>query len=392
MVEFEFWWLLVIPFFFGLGWISARIDIKQIISESTDFPAAYFKGLHYLSTNQYEKAIESFTDAVKANNNSLEIHFALGSLLRRTGQLDKAISLHVDLLENREMSINQQESIKAELAQDYFNAGLFDRSEELLLSLSNESYKKFKFNILLDIYVKEREWEKAIKMAEQLEKISGVSFRKEISHYFCEIATSMILSKNLSQAKKSLLLAIDKHKNCVRANILLGNICENEGKFDEAISFWKKIEYQRPEYLGLVASKIINAYQSKNKINEGLSTISRYYDLYKLKTLLDTLFETVISNEGPKRAEKIARNELIQRPSLLALDQLFQALAISKNNQIDNIELIQQTIKNTIGDRRFYSCTSCGFKGRQFHWQCPACNSWESLPSEPKDITLDETI
>ena len=57
MVEFEFWWLLVIPFFFGLGWISARIDIKQIISESTDFPAAYFKGLHYLTTNQYEKAI-----------------------------------------------------------------------------------------------------------------------------------------------------------------------------------------------------------------------------------------------------------------------------------------------------------------------------------------------
>ena len=32
MVEFEFWWLLVIPFFFGLGWIAARIDIKQIIS------------------------------------------------------------------------------------------------------------------------------------------------------------------------------------------------------------------------------------------------------------------------------------------------------------------------------------------------------------------------
>ena len=29
MVEFEFWWLLVIPFFFGLGWFAARIGIKQ---------------------------------------------------------------------------------------------------------------------------------------------------------------------------------------------------------------------------------------------------------------------------------------------------------------------------------------------------------------------------
>ena len=63
MVEFEFWWLLVIPFFFALGWLAARIDIKQIISESTDLPSAYFKGLHYLITNQYEKAIEAFDNA-----------------------------------------------------------------------------------------------------------------------------------------------------------------------------------------------------------------------------------------------------------------------------------------------------------------------------------------
>ena len=74
MVEFEFWWLLVIPFFFGLGWLAARVDIKQIIYESTDLPSTYFKGLQYLITNQYEKAIEAFDDAIKINNDSLELH------------------------------------------------------------------------------------------------------------------------------------------------------------------------------------------------------------------------------------------------------------------------------------------------------------------------------
>jgi len=68
---------------------------------------------------------------------------------------------------------------------------------------------------------------------------------------------------------------------------------------------------------------------------------------------------------------------------------LFQAQAIGKTNTMDNIELIQQTIKNAIGDRRFYMCNQCGFKARQFHWQCPACNAWESLPSEPTDIILE---
>jgi len=389
MVEFEFWWLLVIPFFFTLGWLAARVDIKQIISESTDLPSAYFKGLHYLITNQYEKAIEAFDNAIKINNDSLEIHFALGALLRRTGQIDRAINLHIDLLEKRELTQSQQESVKAELAQDYFKAGLYDRAEELLLVLNKENYYQFSLNTLLEIYVKEREWGKAVETATELEKISGVSFRISVSHYFCEIAVNQILSKKYTLAKKALNRALEESTNCTRANILLGDIHADDKSFEEAIVYWKKIEFQQPEYLGLVAPKIIAAYQTLNKVNEGLSILARFFDIYKLKSLLNVLYETVLANEGPNQAENIARKELIQRPSLSALDQLFQAQAIGKTNKIDNIELIQQTIKNTIGDRRFYMCNQCGFKARQFHWQCPACNAWESLPSEPADIILE---
>jgi len=389
MVEFEFWWLLVIPFFFGLGWLAARVDIKQIIYESTDLPSTYFKGLQYLITNQYEKAIEAFDDAIKINNDSLELHFALGALLRRTGQIDRAINLHIDLLEKRELTLEQQESVKAELAQDYFKAGLYGRSEELLLSLNKEKYYQFSLNTLLEIYVKEREWEKGIEKATELEKVSGVSFRISISHYLCEIALNQILNKKYSLAKKTLIKALKESKNCIRANILLGDIYAEEKLYEEAIVYWKKIEFQQPEYLGLVAPKIINTLQVTGRVNEGLSIIARFFDLYKLKTLLNVLYETVLANDGAKQAETIARNEMIQRPSLYALDKLFQAQAIGKKSKIENIELIQQTIKNTIGDRRFYMCDQCGFKARQFHWQCPACNAWESLPSEPADIILE---
>jgi len=390
MVEFEFWWLLVIPFFFGLGWFAARIDIKQIISEASDFPVAYFKGLHYLITNQYDKAADSFNEAVKLNNNSIELHFALGGLLRRTGQIDKAINLHNDLLETRELSSHQRESVMAELAQDYFKAGLYDRSEDLLSNLRNDKYLQFSLGTLLEIYERQREWQKAIQIALELEKNSGISFRKAISHFYCELATELLIEKKYIEAKELLDKALNEHKNCVRSNILLGDISENQGNFEDAISFWKKIEYQKPEYLGLVAPKILNIFQRQNKINDGLSLLSRYYDVYKLKTLLDILYESIINHEGPIEAEKIARNELIQRPSLNALDKIFQAKAMAKDDAIEDIELIQQTIKNALGNRKFYVCSECRFKARQFHWQCPACNGWETLPSEPIDIILDE--
>ena len=74
-MDFEYWWLIAIPLFFTLGWIAARIDIHQLLSESTSLPAAYFKGLNFLITDQHDKAIEAFIEAAQANEESLELHF-----------------------------------------------------------------------------------------------------------------------------------------------------------------------------------------------------------------------------------------------------------------------------------------------------------------------------
>ena len=32
-MEFEYWWLLGFPLFFGLGWLAARIDIRHLVRE-----------------------------------------------------------------------------------------------------------------------------------------------------------------------------------------------------------------------------------------------------------------------------------------------------------------------------------------------------------------------
>ena len=82
-MEFEYWWLLGFPLFFGLGWMAARIDIKQIVSESRALPRSYFKGLNFLLNEQPDKAIEAFIEVVKVDPETIELHFALGSLFRR---------------------------------------------------------------------------------------------------------------------------------------------------------------------------------------------------------------------------------------------------------------------------------------------------------------------
>ena len=398
-IEFEYWWLLILPLFFILGWIAARVDIKQLIAESTTLPAAYFKGLNFLISDQHAKAVEAFSEAVQANTDSLELHFALGSLFRRTGETDRAINMHLSLLAKKELTPNQKSAVKAELAQDYLKAGLYDRAEELFKGLDDTRYQQPALNALLEIYVREREWAQAVATATELERLSGVPFRVEIAQYYCELAMNAIIAQQQDSARNHLNAALDANKNCVRANVLLGDVEAIQGAHQAAISHWKRIEYQQPEYLGLVANKMLKSYralepENGGQLTQGLVQLNSYLETYKLPSLMSALYEATLAEEGAEKAAKLARNELIRQPSLTTLDQLLQARAMADENkkQSNNqdIQLMQQTVRNAIGNRAAYHCNQCGFRAKQHHWQCPACNAWESLPAEPVEAIARE--
>ena len=89
-MEFEFWWLLAFPLFFVLGWLAARVDIRQVVTESRALPNSYFRGLNFLLNEQPDKAIDAFIDVVRLDPETIELHFALGNLFRRRGETDRA--------------------------------------------------------------------------------------------------------------------------------------------------------------------------------------------------------------------------------------------------------------------------------------------------------------
>src|SRR5260221_3350367 len=106
-MEFEYWWLLGFPLFFGLGWVAARIDIRHLVRESRALPSSYFKGLNFLLNEQPDKAIEAFIEVVKGDPETVELHFALGSLFRRRGETERAIRMHRNLLERSDLGGEQ---------------------------------------------------------------------------------------------------------------------------------------------------------------------------------------------------------------------------------------------------------------------------------------------
>jgi lipopolysaccharide biosynthesis regulator YciM len=380
-MEIEFWWLLGFPLFFAFGWLAARVDIKQLLSESRALPLSYFKGLNFLLNEQPDKAIEAFIEVVKVDPQTIELHFALGSLFRRRGEVERAIRMHENLLERADLAPEQKMTALYELAQDYLKAGLLDRAEELFGKLQGTQYEQQGFKFLLEIFEQEKDWKKAIETSRKMDSISGQSSAKDIANFYCELAAIEITHSRWDQARDYLSEALNVNRRSARANILLGDTEMGEGRPQAAIEYWKSLESQNPAYIALVAEKMLAAHRSLGREDEGLQLLRGYLANYPSLDLLNVIFQGELDHRGADHAYRLVRDELARNPTLLGLDKLLEAqLLEAPAERRHELQLIKNLVHQHTRSLALYRCESCGFKARQFYWHCPACNGWETYP------------
>jgi lipopolysaccharide biosynthesis regulator YciM len=389
-MDIEYWWLLALPIFFALGWMAARIDIKHLLSESRVLPKSYFRGLNFLLNEQPDKAIEAFIEVVKVDPQTIELHFALGSLFRRRGEVERAIRMHQNLAERQDLPQEQKLQALYELAQDYLKAGLLDRAEELFLKLEQSPYAEPALKFLLEIYEQEKDWHKAIGIAQKLESVTGRSHQKEIANFYCELATNEIMHTQPDAARPHLDAALAHHRLCARANMLLGDLEQNAGNLEAAINAWKRIETQSPTYLALVAERIFRAFRRQGKAVEGLNLLRGFLAKYPSLDLLNTVFQGTLEEQGAEPAYALARDELRRTPTLLGVDKLLEAQLIDAPvERRHDLELIKNLVHQHTRGLAMYKCDNCGFRARQFYWHCPACAAWETYsPRRTEEKTL----
>ena len=380
-MEFEFWWLLALPVFFGMGWIAARVDIKSLLSESRALPSSYFRGLNFLLNEQPDKAIESFLQVAKENPQTVELQFALGSLFRRRGEVDRAIRMHQDLMNREDIAPEQRREASLELSQDYFKAGLLDHAEQVLAKMAEVDPSPEVHRNLLDIYIAEKDWEKAIDTARKLEVSAKRNYQKEIANYWCELATTAQVHGRKEEAEAHLARALEANRKCVRANLLRGEWLAREGRNAEAIEAWKAIEQQDPAYFGLAAEGMVESFKAIGQLGEGLTLLRGLQHRYPALDLLNVVYQATAENEGDDSAWRLVRDEVRRNPTLVGLDRLIDAeLVRAPPERRQDLQLMKNLVHSHAQALAVYLCANCGFKARQFYWQCPACGGWETYP------------
>lgn len=391
-MQFEPWMLLIFPLFFGMGWLAARIDIKQLVDESSVLPRSYFQGLNFLLNEQQDKAIDAFIEVVKVDPQTVELHFALGSLFRRRGEVDRALRMHLNLVERADLDKDKQQQALFELGQDYLKAGILDRAEDLFLQLEDTPYARPALEFLLELYQKEKDWVRAIEVTVRLATVSGESYSKEAAFFYCELATIEQGRKQNEAARAFLQQALRAHPQAVRANIMLGDMEAADGNHAQAISIWQRIEQQNSQYLPLVAQRLLQAYRADHRADEAIAQLQEYLKKYPSLDLMNVLFDAILQRDGADAAYILVRDELQRNPTLLGLDKLLEArlLETPQEGRAD-VEMVKKLVYQRTRPLAMYRCGNCGFKARHFYWHCPACHGWETYSprrSEENGLTV----
>jgi lipopolysaccharide biosynthesis regulator YciM len=389
------WLLIGLPVAFALGWLGSRLDLRQLKRERDDSPRTYFKGLNLLLNEQQDQAIDAFIEAVQNDPDTTDLHFALGNLFRRRGEIDRAVRVHEHLAGRGDLSPSVRMRAQRALAQDFMKAGLFDRAEAAWSALAGSPYDAEAQLALLSLYERSRGWQQAAQVARRLEGCGQGSFAGRIAHYECERAEELDAAGQADEAAAALARAQAAAPETLRPWVLAGQRLLRQGDPAGAMEAWDALRERHGAAFVLVAGDYASCARATGHIDAAREVLLHALALLPAVELLQAL-EALDAERPP--AERVPRivAHLRAHPSLSAAQLLLPfataapaAVPSGAAPVLDDVArtALYDAVARAARPLQRYRCASCGFEAQRHFWQCPGCLAWDSYPPQRNDLS-----
>ncbi len=378
----------------AIGWYLGRHSMhKQQQAETEESrPESvprYLKGINYLMTDEPDKAVDIFLDVLDVNADTLETHITLGNLLRRKGEVDRAVRIHQNILSTTGLGEEVKHLAQLELARDYHSAGLLDRAENLLQEMveMNSACRRECLLLLVEIYRDEKEWEKAIHAANLLRRrLLPLASSKDIdtliaqSHFCCELAEAAFEQRDYLTARRWIKQAFGYDKSCVRASLIWGRLQIEKGRYRDAVKILKRIPQQNRKFIPEALNLLARCYQQLGDFKGYQKFLKQCLSETDSVSVMLQMADSIHQVEGYEAAVRFVGNELTRRPSIRGLSHFIEMHEPHTSGRArENLTLLKQLVDRLISIKPSYRCNNCGFSGKKLHWLCPSCKSWGSV-------------
>jgi lipopolysaccharide biosynthesis regulator YciM len=352
----------------------------------------YFIGLNYLLNDEPDDAIDIFIGALAINSGTLETHLALCTLLRRRGEVDRAIAHCQFLMTNKDFTPREIGTIKLNLVRSYITAGLYDRAESLLAELQNASasIKVEALSLAIMAYQMVKDWGQALNAAKELLKICPAAKRAELqlqtSHFHCELAEIALNLNDVQSAREELQKALQINRNNTRIYMLIGKIETLTGNYQEAVRVLQKIEQQDANFAGEVTAALLENMQRAGLDNQISWMLDAAHAGNHGAKQLHEIVTALHKKQGNAAALELLKQHLHKNPTLEILAQtLSYATRATSQDQHEVLAKSAALLNIHIHNSPHYRCENCSVELKNLYWLCPGCSKWGMVkPIEEK--------
>lgn len=372
------WLLLGLPVAFGLGWLASRLDQRQADAAGADAPRAYYRGLSLLLSEQQDKAVDAFIEAVQKDPDTIDLHFALGGLFRRRGEFERAVRVHEHLLRRADLRQADRERAQHALALDFFKAGLFDRAEAAFEALQGTAFDTEALECRLSLHERSRAWTAAMAIGQQLEARGAGSYARRLSHYACERSLEAQTRGDDEEARQHLDHARQIAPDAPRPRVLAARRSMRLGRHAEAMQVLEDLMRHQPEAFALVAGEYADCAIACDRQPQALRALA---SLAADAACVEVLQAMARLEDADHRetVDALLLETSRRRASLSAAQMMLERLTDPAKAPATLAE-VQRALAQVGAPMRRYRCAACGFEARQHFWQCPGCLGWDTYP------------
>jgi lipopolysaccharide biosynthesis regulator YciM len=361
------------------GWALGRFDERDGDEPVVPLNIDYLKGLNFLLNEQTDQALEHFMKMVRVDDRTIETHFALGSLFRRRGEIDRAIRIHQNIIARPDLASEQRDQALYSLAKDYLKAGLLDRAEKMFVRLSQGSrYQVEALEKLCRIYEQEHEWQRAIDSGQKLETLSGHSLALQIAHYYCELAEKAASDGDYSAARAFVKKAQSGRPRTQRGALTRADIARDMNDTKTALRLYQRIIDEHTYLITEALPRIIDIHtkeKSIEKLEKNLDAMLR-----KNPEMSTDVAYTAIANDigGIPVIDRCVEEYMLNEPTLGEFIDLQSASEGDLASRKEALDKVRRALSKLADATPRYQCTECGFSSQRLLWQCPSCKDWET--------------
>lgn len=340
----------------------------------------YLASLHQLVNEQRDLDVDQLIAAIVAQDQGVETRLALGALIRRRGEVDKAIRVHQGLLARPGLSETERARTELELARDYMVAGLLGRAENLLVELARHpgEPRLAAQRALLEIYQREREWQQAVEVGCEIARHDR-SVRGTLAHFQCELAEAALGHGDLRQAREALARGSDFDPACARVSLLGAAVEIEAGRHRDACRLLRKAVAQDADAVPLAIGPYRIACQALGDDAGRVAFLRACLECGPYLPAVSELADHIEAHQGTAAAAEFVLEQLLRNPTLGGFVALLEHLDRDAQPLApERLALVRRFSKSLLNRQPSYRCGHCGFSSRSLMWQCPSCHEWGS--------------